>query len=111
MILNKKIISVATLLLFALPSAAFAALCPTDQGGSVWFNCVLTNLLNIVVWPVFITAAIIMFIYAGILFLTAQGEPDKLSKARHAVIWAAVGIAVGILGYVAVGIIRGLLGL
>ena len=94
-----------------LPLPALAAVCDPALGGSVWFQCVITNLLNIVVWPVFITVAIIMFIWAGILFLTAQGEPEKINKARHAVIWASIGIVVGLLGYVIVGVLRGALGL
>lgn len=64
-----------------------------------WFNTVLNNLLNIVVWPVFFGVSIIMFVWAGILFLTAQGEPDKLTSARKAVIWGIIGIFIAILGF------------
>lgn len=114
----KKTLStlLASLVLMLAPVAVFAVNCPVgDQPGALaggaWFNCVISNFLNIVVWPVFITASIIMFIIAGFHFLTAQGEPEKINKARHAVLWAVIGIAVALIGYVAVGVIRGTLGL
>ena len=111
---NKKNITLATLAMLASPVLAFAAACPTTGAGALngtqWFQCIITNLLNIVLWPLFITIAIVMFIWAGILFLTAHGEPDKTRQATKAVIYGCIGIVVGILGYVAVGIIRGGLG-
>lgn len=99
-----------------LPAGAFAA-CPiaianvTSANAAEWFGCLITNFLNMIVWPIFITVAIVMFIWAGILFLTAHGEPEKISMARKAVIWACIGIVVGLLGYVIVGVLRGALGL
>jgi hypothetical protein len=49
------------------------------------------------VWLVFAGIAIIMFLVAGILFLTANGSPEKIGQARQAVIWGIIGIVVGIL--------------
>ena len=63
------------------------------------------------VWPIFIAVSIIMFIWAGILFISAQGDPGKVAEARKAVIWAVIGIVVGLLGYLSVAIIKGALGL
>jgi hypothetical protein len=40
---------------------------------------------------------VLMIIYAGFLFVTAQGDPQKLSKAKKAFLWAIIG-AVIILG-------------
>lgn len=83
----------------------------TCVNGTQWFQNIISNILNVIVWPVFITISIIMFIWAGILFLTAHGDPGKVLQATKAVIWGCVGIAIGILGYVAVAAIRGVLGL
>jgi len=79
--------------------------------GGQWFQNIITNFLNIVVWPIFIAVSIIMFIWAGILFISAQGDPGKVAEARKAVIWAVIGIVVGLLGYLSVAIIKGALGL
>jgi hypothetical protein len=38
----------------------------------------------------------IMFIYAGILFLISAGSPERLGKAKTAVIYAIAGIAIGL---------------
>ena len=51
-----------------------------------------------------------MFIFAGFLFLTANGEPGKVALAKKAVLWATVGIAVALAGFSASNIVRGLLG-
>lgn len=38
--------------------------------------------------------AIIFLIYAGFLFVTAQGNEEKLRKAKSAFLWTVIGIAV-----------------
>ncbi len=70
--------------------------------GGQWFKDVLNNFLNIVVWPLFIFLSIAMFVWAGILYLTAHGDPSHISLAHKAVIWGIVGIVVAILGFSAV---------
>lgn len=71
-----------------------------------WIKAIINNLLTIVIWPVFIAAVIGAFVWAGILFLTAKGEPSKLSQAKTAVIWAVVGIVVALLAFSAVNIVQ-----
>jgi len=34
---------------------------------------------------------VIMVVYAGILFVTGGGEPEKISKAKQALLWAVIG--------------------
>lgn len=46
---------------------------------------------------------VIYLIYAGTLFITAAGEPEKINRARTALIWGLVGIAVAV---VATGLIE-----
>jgi hypothetical protein len=69
----------------------------------------LNNIRTKIVWPIFAGLAIIMFIYAGIMFLTSSGDPGKLTKARDAVIWGAVGIVVALLSYGIIGFVNSLL--
>lgn len=75
-----------------------------------WLGCVMGNLLD-TVWLIFASASIIMFIWAGFLFFTAQGDPQHLSQARKAALWAVVGIIVAIVGFSVVPLIRNALGL
>ncbi len=74
-----------------------------------WVKTIIDNLLNIVVWPVFFGASIVMLIWAGFMFLTAHGDPGKIAIAQKAVIWAIVGIAVAIIAFSAVNIIKSIL--
>lgn len=45
---------------------------------------------------------VIMFIYAGFMYMTAAGDESKISKAKNAMTYAIVGMVVAMLGYVAV---------
>jgi len=74
---------------------------------------IATIIDNIRLWiiePIFFGLAIIMFLYAGILFLIAEGDPSKLTKARQAVLWGVIGIVVGLLGYGIAGLLRSIVG-
>jgi|SRR5581483_11246439 len=98
---NKKTgVVVSSLALLVFPGIILAA---TDPSG--WFKAVIENLLAMVIWPIFIGAIVIMFIFAGFMFVTAAGDPAKIATARKAVIWATVGIIVGFFGYFAYGFI------
>ncbi len=89
----------------AMPVFVFAVINP-----GTWINDILTHLLDIVVWPIFAAASVLIFIWAGFLFLTAQGEPSKIAAARKAFLWASIGIAVAIVGFSATNIISSILG-
>lgn len=100
--MNKKIISLFTLItLLAFPMAAFAAPLNVMQ--------IIDNLRNKVIWPVFVGAIVIMFIFAGFKFATAAGDPSKIQTAKKAVAWAVVGVVVGIAAFSAEKIIRTIL--
>lgn len=66
---------------------------------------------NIITWIVNIgiSVAIIMIIYAGLLFMTAAGEEEKITKARKALIWSLIGLAVLLIGKGFVSIIKDIL--
>lgn len=101
--MNKKIVLLyASVISLALPVVVFAA--PLDV------KKIINNALDIVVWPVFIGAVVIMFIWAGILFATAQGDPSKIGTAKKAVTWAVIGAIVGIGAFSLVGLVTSILG-
>ena len=58
-----------------------------------------------VIWVVFGLIAVIAFVSAGILFLTASGQPEKVQAARSAFIWGVVGVVVGIVAYSIIAIV------
>lgn len=59
----------------------------------------LIEAIENVIWVVFGLIVVIAFVTAGILFLTASGDPEKIKLARTAFIWGVVGVVVGIIAY------------
>jgi cbb3-type cytochrome oxidase subunit 3 len=88
--MKNKIIFLLILTMITLPVVAFAR--PSVE---INIGTIMSNIAD-QVWLVFAGIAIIMFLVAGILFLTANGNPGKLDQARQAVIWGVVGIIVGL---------------
>lgn len=104
--MTKKLfsLSVATFLLspfFAL-AVAFVPPAPPAIGGIDIFAIIPVVIGNIIgfLWIIFGGFAIGMFIYAGFLFLASHGDSSKIKDARNALIWGAVGVAVGLLAQV-----------
>ena len=56
-------------------------------------------------WQFAAGLAIIMFVVAGILFITSNGEPGKITTAKNALIWGAVGVLVSVIAFSLVQII------
>lgn len=71
---------------------------PVDLAG-------LARNIETAIWVVFGGIAVICFVIAGILFLTAMGNPEKLKIARDSLWWGVAGVIVGILAYSIVAII------
>lgn len=65
---------------------------------------IVTNLATLIT-GIAIFVVVISWIITGLLFLTAQGDPAKITKARTALIWAVVGTAVAFLAGTAIFII------
>ncbi|MCX6718727.1 MAG: hypothetical protein NTY81_03995 [Candidatus Staskawiczbacteria bacterium] len=97
----KKIkITLASLGALLLPVVVFAldANTPPTVGGIGNIGNLITS-IETFVWMIFGAIAVISFVVAGILFLTAGGAPEKVATARTAAIWGIAGIVVGILAY------------
>jgi FtsH-binding integral membrane protein len=102
--MRNKIIFLLILATIALPLVSFAEVPIIDIGGGV--EGIMSNIAD-QVWLVFAGIAIIMFLVAGILFLTANKNPGKLDQARQAVIWGVVGIIVGLFAKGIIGLVSG----
>ncbi|MBP6859964.1 MAG: hypothetical protein KBC38_00130 [Candidatus Pacebacteria bacterium] len=53
-------------------------------------NDLLSKILNVIV-QIGVVVLTMMLVYVGFLFVTAQGNPENLSKARSALIWTIIG--------------------
>lgn len=108
--MNTKKIALVSLSLLLLPVLALAINNPVPTnptGASFDLNGLITAVLN-KLWVIFGAVAVIMFVYAGILFMTAQGAPDKIATARQFFLWGIVGIVVGIIAYSIIAIVGSL---
>jgi hypothetical protein len=111
----KKIkITLASVGALLLPVIAFAQTTTTTGGLDVQNNApgvsiadlpTLVGKLEGFMWVIFGAIAVISFVVAGILFLTAGGAPEKVQAARAAAIWGIAGVVVGILAYSILAII------
>ena len=108
---TKKIItSLAVLGVLAVPVIVLGYASPTTpEGGLTDIDAVIGALLDFL-WKVFAGLAVIMFIVAGILFMTAGGVAEKIATARQALIWGAIGVAVAIIAFSLVTIIANTIG-
>ena len=94
--MNKKILYLALLSILVLPSVAF---------GQATVAGIVTSIVN-TVWIVATGIVVVLWLTTGIMFLTAQGAPDKLNKAKIAFLAAIAGTAIVVLAFSARGIIE-----
>lgn len=97
---------------FLLPLSSYAqdggGTGPTGGGGAPQISFSLQNpfrvdgnlfdlaqaIVNNVVLPIGGTLCVLAFIYAGFMYVTAQGNPTQIGKAHYALLFAAIGTAV-----------------
>ncbi len=119
-IFKKSYLLIISILLFGFSVVAIYAKDgdspPPKTGGSI------TNPLNatsfteliggIIDWVVAIgiLIAVIMIIYSGILFMTSGGKEESVTKARKALTWSIIGLAVLLIGRGWIGIVKSLIG-
>jgi|SRR3989344_769022 len=102
--MTKRLITVSVLIaLVALPLVGLAAfelnVTPEpSRVGAVNFVALLGAAID-VIWIIFVGAVVVLLIITGILFLTTHGDPEKVKKARLALILCVIGIVVALLGY------------
>ena len=99
----KKVSIGMTLGLTLLPFLALAQLVVPGAPvtGPTSLDQITSLIQKILNWVagIVIFIAIIMLLYAAILFLTAGGSEDRVKKAKNYLIYAIVGIAVAVLAW------------
>jgi hypothetical protein len=108
--MNKKIASIIIFVgLFGLASLALAQQIPNPLGGVGNFCQLLTNIAGYV-GGFIATLGVIMIIISGILYLTSAGSPERTNTAKKALIYAIIGIAIGISAVAIKDIVLGIIG-
>jgi hypothetical protein len=100
--MNKKTLFLILFSFFLVSAAPVLAAIDSIQSLSV----AIAN----VVWVVFTAIAVICFLFAGVLFLTAQGQPEKIKLAKSAFLLGIAGVAVGIVAFSIIKLTCGALG-
>jgi intracellular sulfur oxidation DsrE/DsrF family protein len=91
----KKLVPGILLLTLVLPLIV-AAQVPTPVQNTSDVIKVLNNVKNLI-WIVLGVLVVIMFIWAGITFVTSEGDPGKIGKARDRLLYGIIGIIVALL--------------
>src|SRR3989344_1851449 len=107
---KKFIVGAVSALAVALPVATMAQVGGAPPGA---FAPNLTSLGQIVVnqvWIFFTVIAIVMFVVSGIKFLTSNGDAEKIGEARQSFLWGVARVAVAIIAYTIIAVVRGALG-
>jgi len=109
--MNKKIVVLpASAVLLALPTLILAFNPgPIPNAVPTLTVNALIDIIFSILWPIAVAFFIIMFILAAFIFATAQGDPEKINKARSAVIWGVVGVLVALVAFSIVFIIRNMI--
>ena len=105
---SKKILSLILLGFLALPSVIFAQLTGIGSGPDISLTAIMHG-AEYAAGFIFGSIAVICFVVAGILFLTAQGAPEKLKTAKAAVLWGVVGVVVGIVAFSVIALVEAMI--
>ena len=66
----------------------------------------VTEVINIFLYVVGVVA-VIMIIYGGFLFMTSAGDAGKVQKAKNAILYSVIGLAIVVLAYAIVNFVIG----
>ena len=70
------------------------SICETGLPKIVADNDIVVKALQQFIFPAIAAVALFFIIMSGLKMITAQGDPQSLSKARKSIIYAAMGLAI-----------------
>ncbi|MDO8492056.1 MAG: hypothetical protein Q7S34_00225 [bacterium] len=73
--------------------------------GNTTFEAVISRIADFAVL-IATPIAVIVILYAGVLFMTSAGDVEKVKKAKRALLWALVGLGIVLIGRGFIAIIR-----
>ncbi len=115
-IFKKTYLLIIPVLIFGFPISKIYANGEEEEGGSISnplnatsFNELIVGIATWIFW-IAIPLATLMFLIGGFMFMVSGGNEQKVTQARKTMIWAAVGLAICLIGAGFTSIIRELLG-
>lgn len=91
----------------ALADAAIQTIKLTDPlGGSESFTSVATAVAAFLFWDIAAPLATIMILVGAFQLITSSGDPEKVSKGKKTILYAAVGLVIALLAGGVVSIIQ-----
>lgn len=88
--MKKIAIILSSVSLFVFPVVAFAETRVTSIQGALGL---IRSLMGIAV-PLLIAAAVVVFLYGVLKFITSSGDAEKRKESQGVMIWGIIGIAV-----------------
>lgn len=73
------------------------------------FEALIDKIINFISW-IAISLAPLMVLIAGFYFVTAGGDPKKVTTARNIILYTVIGLAIIFLAKGLIGILKGVLG-
>jgi len=103
--------AVSTAMLTMMPALARAQY-SAPAGTNLPEQSLYEIISNIMYWLLMIVGivGVIGFAIAGILYLTAAGDEDRIGTAKNAMMYSIIGVIVALAGLVALQFAKGLLG-
>lgn len=92
-----------------VPTVVFAAKLENPLGSAESVQLIVKNIIHALLGVVG-SIALLVFIYGGVLWLTAHGEEKQVKQGWDTMIWAAMGIGVIFASYALVKLVFGALG-
>ncbi len=102
--MNKIKLTLASASALLLPVLAFAQDDVARPGSIASIGALITKIEDFM-WLIFGGLAVIMFIIAGIQFMTAGGAPEKVQAARSSFMWGVAGVVVAVVAFSIVKVI------
>jgi hypothetical protein len=75
-----------------------------EQSVSGWVQIFVTAVRWI--YTILFILAVLFILLAAYNFVTSKGDPEKVSTARKQVLWAVIGVAVGLLAWTIVRLVE-----
>ncbi len=101
----KIFVFLTVIVLLGLASFAFAQITLPNPLNTSSIKDLLTNIANGIA-GIIGSLAVIVFIWAGILFLTSAGNEQRLGQAKKATLYAVIGLAIALAGTALIDFIK-----
>jgi len=82
---------------------------PNPLGDVGDFSTIIANIATYIT-TIIGTLAVIMFIWAGILYLTSGANPGNVQKANKATLYAVIGLAIALAGAGLIELVKKIIG-